>query len=267
MERYRKHTGYCAAGGSVVAGPISWTPGPGVPDHSCLLAIADTGDDPCASATLDPIVWPFDIARDNNIAQRNIAVVPAPPSPSPSPIPLPFTALNPYQIKQPIEVRVEMKQVEPKELGGLTLDLKEYAPLFEEQGGKPDWLPITVRLRMGFVKAFFLFLWSILLFPFRLFGLIPPKPVTLEIGFGKSTCRFKAARKFDRGLVLETAPVNFGEGGRFNLMFKPSSAFRPGQIYRIDLEQLVDGVVTGGMTYLIVVTQKGESDFGQLKKG
>lgn len=246
--------------GSAIAGPVSWTPGASVPNHSCLLAIADTGDDPYASATLDPIVWPYDIARDNNVVQKNVSVITLPPSPSPQPLPLPFTALNPYPMKQPIEVRVEMQQVEPKELGTLALDLQDFSPDFDEQAEKRRWLPSTVRLRPTIFQALLLFLLEILRIPLRLFRLIPPKPVALEVTLEDGSRHFKMRRKSDRELVFASAPVAFGEGGRLNLRFVPSRALRPGQTYRIDVEQCVDGVVTGGMTYLVVVAQKEERE-------
>ncbi|MGA1871709.1 MAG: hypothetical protein ACMUJM_24540 [bacterium] len=243
---------------AAIAGPVSWIPGASVPNHACLLAIADTGDDPCASATLDPIVWPYDIARDNNVVQKNISVVTLPPSPSPKPIPLPFTALNPYPIKKPIEVRLEMQQVEPKELDTLALDLKDFSPDFKEHAKRGHWLPSAIRPRPTIFQAFLLFLLEILRIPFRLLQIIPPKPVALELGFEDGFRHFKMHRISDRGMILKSAPVAFAEGGRFCLMFIPSKALRPGQTYRIDVEQRVDGVVTGGMTYLIVVTQKEE---------
>lgn len=245
-------------GVSAIAGPVSWTPSSSVPNHTCLLAIADTGDDPYAAVTLDPIVWPFDIARDNNIVQKNVSVVPLPPSPSPKPLPLTFTALNPYPIKQPIEVRVEMQQVEPKELGTLALDLKDYNPDFEEHTARVHWQPSTVRLRPTIFQKLFLFLLEILRAPLRLFRMIPPKPAALELGLDGGSRHSVMHRISDSGMVLTTAPVAFGEGSRFNLMFIPSKALRPGQTYRIDLEQRIGGVITGGMTYLVVVTQKGE---------
>lgn len=244
-------------GVAAIAGPVSWTPGASVPNHSCLLAIADTGDNPCASTTLDPIVWPYDVARDNNVVQKNVSVITLPPAPSPRPLPLPFTALNPYAIQQPLEVRVAMHQVEPKELGALALDLQELSPDFEAQAESAHWLPSAVRLQPSVFQALLLFILEIFRIPLRLFKLIPPKPVALEVKIEDGLRDFKMRRESDSVLALTTATAGYGEGGYFNLRFIPSRTLKPGQTFRIDIEQRVDGVVTGGMTYLVVVTQKG----------
>ena len=64
---------------SVTAPYVEWTPAavPGVPDpaHQCLLAVVYVNDDPQDSTNPDPIVYPFDIRWDNNIAARNVHVV------------------------------------------------------------------------------------------------------------------------------------------------------------------------------------------------
>jgi hypothetical protein len=216
-------------GGVGVAGPVTWTPDASVPAHSCLLAIADTGDDPFVAATLDPIVWPFDIARDNNVVQRNIAVITLPPAPSPEPFPLPFTALNPFQVKLPVEVRVDLKFVEPRDLGALNLDMQALSPFLER---------IAKRRR-------------------RLYRVIRPRPaVTLEVRPEGDLWHSKGGRVSARGMVLATAPVPAGRGGSLRLMLTPTKAIRPGQTYRIDIEQRVGGEVTGGMTYVVVVGEQ-----------
>jgi hypothetical protein len=67
------------AGSSVQAPYVEWTPVP-VPDvadpaHQCLLAIAFVNDDPRDSTNPNPLVYPFDIRWDNNIAARNVHVL------------------------------------------------------------------------------------------------------------------------------------------------------------------------------------------------
>jgi hypothetical protein len=224
--------------GSAVAGPVTWIPDTSVPAHSCLLAIADTGDDPFAATTLDPIVWPFDIARDNNIIQRNISVVMLPPTPSPEPEQLLFKALNPFPMELPIEVYVDLRRVDPKDLGILGLDWQDLIPFLEG---------IAKRRR-------------------RLHRVIRPRPaITLEVRPDSDSWRFKGGRVSARGMVVASAPVPFGRGGYLRLMLTPTRAIQPGQIYRIDLEQRVGGEVTGGMTYVVVVDAKGERQIGRKK--
>jgi hypothetical protein len=67
------------ANSSVQAPYVEWIPAPvpRVPDpaHQCLLAIAFVNDDPTDSTNPDPLVYPFEIAWDNNIAARNVHVV------------------------------------------------------------------------------------------------------------------------------------------------------------------------------------------------
>lgn len=67
------------ASSTVQAPYVEWVPAPvpGVPDpaHQCLLAIAFVNDDPKDSTNPDPLVYPFEIGWDNNIAARNVHVV------------------------------------------------------------------------------------------------------------------------------------------------------------------------------------------------
>jgi hypothetical protein len=53
---------------------VEWTPS-AAPSHQCLLAIAYINDNPQDSNNPDPIVYPFEIPWDNNIAQRNVEVM------------------------------------------------------------------------------------------------------------------------------------------------------------------------------------------------
>lgn len=54
---------------------VEWTPAAS-PAHQCLLAIAYINDNPMDSLNPDPLVYPFSIPWDNNIAQRNVHVIP-----------------------------------------------------------------------------------------------------------------------------------------------------------------------------------------------
>jgi hypothetical protein len=67
------------ASSSVQALYVEWVPAPvpGVTDpaHQCLLAIAFVNDDPKDPANPNPLVYPFDIRWENNIAARNVHVV------------------------------------------------------------------------------------------------------------------------------------------------------------------------------------------------
>jgi len=55
---------------------VEWVP-TAAPAHQCLLAIAYINDNPRDSDNPDPLVYPFDIPWENNIAQRNVHILPA----------------------------------------------------------------------------------------------------------------------------------------------------------------------------------------------
>lgn len=58
---------------------VEWTPSL-AKAHQCLLAITYVNDDPKDSNNRNPIVYPFEVAWDNNIAARNVHVLTSIPS-------------------------------------------------------------------------------------------------------------------------------------------------------------------------------------------
>jgi hypothetical protein len=60
--------------GSVDAPYVEWVPA-AASAHQCLLAIAYVNDNPADSDNPDPLVYPFDVPWDNNIAQRNVYII------------------------------------------------------------------------------------------------------------------------------------------------------------------------------------------------
>ena len=206
-----------APGATVVVGPVTWTPGPTAPAHSCLLAIADLGDDPFAAATQDPIVWPFEVWRDNNIVQRNVAVITLPPGPPP---PLPFTTGNPLGIAAPVQVQARLAPLVRADVKLLGIDPGALGPL-------ADQLPERAAPR--------------------------PRPgMRLEIVPEKGKWR-TGGTLVGKGLTFKMARVPPGRHER--LVLKPA-ALKAGPAiegYRLDVVQRVAGVVTGGMTYVFVV--------------
>jgi len=60
--------------GSIDAPYVEWIPS-AAPAHQCLLAIAYVNDNPADSDNPDPLVYPFDVPWDNNIAQRNVHII------------------------------------------------------------------------------------------------------------------------------------------------------------------------------------------------
>lgn len=239
-----------------VAGPITWTPGPAQPDHCCLFAIVDTGDDPFAAATLDPIVWPFDVVRDNNIIWKNVWIVALAPAPSPGPggggtgggglkpgefKSLDFVARNPTHLTASIEVRVKLRPVTAKEV----LDLG-FGPGSAERPETPKPPVVDQREPLRLTRKPQL-----------------PTPAQGRVNLdarvvpeGRAWRRGSGGPLTERGLTLATAPVAPGKGARLKLNVGALKGARPGEIYRVDFEQRVGGQVTGGATYVVVIAEK-----------
>jgi len=218
---------------TVVAGPIPWTPGVSEPQHCCLFAIVDTGDDPFAAATLDPIVWPWDVARDNNIIWKNMWIVPMSSGPSETPtadgagqggagkpVSLDFVAKNVMGFAAAVEVRVRMRQIGAKEILGLGLD-----PAI---AGQAEAVAPRLPFRRSKVRV----------------QVRPEGEFWARRGGGALT---------GKGLVLTMPKAPPGEGGRLRLEVTPIPGAKPGEVYRIDLRQKVAGHPTGGGVYVIVI--------------
>lgn len=236
---------------TVVAGPIPWTPGMTEPNHCCLFAIADTGDDPFAAATLDPIVWPWDVARDNNIVWKNMWIVPMPPPPPPpqpseppggagKPVSLDFVAKNVMGFAAPIEVRVTMRQIGPQEVLDMGLD-PAIARAAEAVTPKLDRPPLAVAKEAKFRS------------PFRPGPVARPKVRVSVRPEGEFWARRGGGDLSQKAMVLTMRKVPPGEGGRLRLEVAPIPGAKPGEVYRIDLRQKVAGHPTGGGAYVIVI--------------
>ena len=242
---------------TVVAGPIPWTPGVSEPQHCCLFAIVDTGDDPFAAATLDPIVWPWDVARDNNIIWKNMWIVPMPPPPPPpqpseppgggpgpggagKPVSLDFVAKNVMGFAAPIEVRVTMRQIGPREVLDMGLD-PAIARAAEGVTPKLDRQSLAIAKEAKFRS------------PFRL-GLVARPKVRVSVRpEGEFWARRSGGDLSQKAMVLTMPKVPPGKGGRLRLEVAPIPGAKPGEVYRIDLRQKVAGHPTGGGAYVIVI--------------
>jgi len=241
---------------TVVAGPIPWTPGVSEPQHCCLFAIVDTGDDPFAAATLDPIVWPWDVARDNNIVWKNMWIVPVPPPPPPQPseppgggpgpggagkpVSLDFVAKNMMGFAAPIEVRVTMRQIGPREVLDMGLD-PVIARAAEGVTPKLDRQPLAIAKEAKFRS------------PFRLGPVARPKVRVSVRPEGEFWARRSGGDLSQKAMVLTMPKVPPGKGGHLRLEVAPIPGAKPGEVYRIDLRQKVAGHPTGGGAYVIVI--------------
>ena len=246
------------AGNEATGGPIMWTPGASEPQHCCLFAIINT----CPSTatddwahyhegtTLDPIVWPFDIVRDNNIIWKNMWIeeVPAPDPSGHGPVQavgLTFEARNPLAMAATIDVNVRVRPIPPEEV----LRMGFTANALNRAGG-----PLLKDLELRPAK-------EIAVMP-----AVKPGRLTLP-RLGRPALRPKLDLKFkteanwrktggiaqERGLVLSLGKVAPGKGGRIDFDVSAIAGARAGDIYRVDLVQRTGGQVTGGGTYVIIV--------------
>jgi hypothetical protein len=219
-----------AAGGEQISNPIIWTPNASVPDHACLFAVINTGDDPFAAATLDPITWPFDWAFDNNIVWHNLNVIWA--NQGIKKLSFHFTARNPFRWKLPIKINAVIEPIGPKEILMLNLNPKIAHHIIEPVRKIPakEHLKITVLTKRE--------KW-------------------------RQTGEFAPFKKWS----LASPAVTYGDGKRlsFNLAL-PNSA-RPGTAYRIYFEQHTGGRLTGAITFIVVVKKAQKIGRKRFTKG
>ncbi len=255
------------AGNEAVAGPIMWTPGPAEPEHCCLFAIVNTGDDYHSAATLDPIVWGFDITRDNNIIWKNmwiVEVAPAPPPPGGGKggagagggtaelgrgKKLTFVARNPFPTPLTLDVSVRVRPISAEDVLRLGFsaqalrraggpELKELGPGTPGEATRP--LAPKAEPKAGkLIPA----------------GFLTPKARSrLRLDFKpEGGWRNLGGKPHDAGLVFSLGLVEPGKGGRLNVDVAAALGAEPGEIHRIDFEQRTGGQVTGGGTYVVVV--------------
>jgi len=269
-------------GTEAIAGPVMWTPGATEPQHCCLFAIVSTGDDYHEPTTLDPIVWGFDIARDNNIIWKNMWIEDVPPPPPPSPPPpggggsgggtggstgsgkgkkLTFVAKNPLPMPATVEVSVRVRPVTAEDVlrigfsgealrraGGPALkDLppEQFREIPPEEGLGPRPPARPVFRRFGPAPRA------------GLGGMLGPrlKP-RLHMDFRlEGGWRKLGGTPFDKGAVFSLGRVAPGGGARIDFEVAAPAEAKPGEIHRIDFEQRTGGQVTGGGTYVIVVRE------------
>ncbi len=243
------------AGNEAIAGPINWTPGVTEPQHCCLFAIVNTGTDFHEPTTLDPIVWGFDIARDNNIVWKNMWIEPVAPAPSPPPgggtggmgkaLPLTFVAKNPFPMPAALEVNISLRPITAEDV----LRMGFSAEALRQAGGPvlKDLSPAQLREGAG----------ALPLKPVRpvlggLFGAKVRPPLNVEFRPEGAWKRLGGV-VHDKGLVFSLGKVEPGKGARLDFNVAAIAGAKPGAIHRIDLVQRTGGMVTGGGTYVIVV--------------
>ncbi len=216
-------------GGEQVTTPILWTPDAAVPEHLCLFAVINTGDDPFSAATLDPITWPFDWAFDNNIVWHNLNVVWA--NAGGRPVNLHFVARNPFLKKLPLEIKATIQPIGPRDIIAMNLNPKIAHQVIE---------PLGKTAMKGMLR-------------------IDAKIKEKEWRQTGDLASPKGWRVFAR----QVAP---GEGGRISLSLNLARNAQPNQAYRLYFEQRVGQRPTGAITFVIIPKAKPELRV-QNKKG
>lgn len=217
-------------GGSQVTSPVIWTPDASVPDHACLFAIVNTGDDPFAAATLDPITWPFDWAFDNNIVWHNLNVIWS--NAGGATKKFHFIARNPLATKLPFEIKAKLEQIGAKEIIGMNLDPKIAHNIINPDRKTPE---------KGILK--------------------------IVAGIRDTKWKQSGDLLSPRGWRISTPQLEPGKGNRISFQLNVGKSAQPGQAYRLYFEQYVGGRLTGAITFIIIV-QKAKSRIKiQNKKG
>jgi hypothetical protein len=199
---------------------VEWTPTPvsGVPDpaHQCLLAVVYIDDDPTNSYNGDPIVYPFDILWDNNIAARNVHII---------------TLGGGKSKKITINTQVPFDKID-KVIADMRVTMK-YVPRLRIFGIPKNIVAPEVKVYMGNQRAVSLTAIKEGIKPMATAVLLPEKVVAM-----KEFKKLSLIAKKSVPITLEiTAPRNAKKGDNFYL----------------NIDQLVGTKVTGGYTIIITI--------------
>jgi hypothetical protein len=199
---------------------VEWTP-EAAPAHQCLLAIAYVNDDPKDSNNPDPLVYPFDIPWDNNIAQRNVHITELKNGTSSDfaiNVGSPFreikrlkgsiNAMLTYSHKLPI-IGLSEKKIFPLKID-LVLDKKQKFPL-------KAWKGYLKEKRQARIDNRFLY----------------EKPIA--------------------SMISPELLLTPGKPHRLNVKITVPSKVKVGSIYYLHIGQHISNAVTGGYTFVIVI--------------
>lgn len=226
---------------SLQAPYVEWTPVPvpGVPDpaHQCLLAITYVNDDPKDSTNPDPIVYPFDILWDNNIAARNVHIL---------------TLKSGQKAKLQVSFGVPFDRAE-KLLADLRVRLT-VVPRLPIFGFPPKVVLPQVRVTLG-EKPTFALTGTKLVEPIgREWGrMIPPRDIDVELQEIGGFVRFpKLTEKTVATRLVRGVALTAGKPLPLKVEVATGDATRGTNFY-LRLEQVVKGEVTGCYTVVISI--------------
>jgi hypothetical protein len=231
------------ANSSTQAPYVEWTPSPvpGVanPAHQCLLAIAYVNDDPTDSSNPNPLVYPFTIRWENNIAARNVHVITLGPGDSAKlelGVGIPFDGIE--RLIATLRVRLAV------------------SPHLPITGFPPRVIPPRVSFSVGDRRPVTLSKARVVEVFGRLWG---PSARAREIDFEL----IKGMTEVDSLPQLQEKTVAWKEIKRLRLANKRSLPLRmefaappkaqPGSVFVLRIEQVVDDEVTGCYTVVLRV--------------
>lgn len=231
------------AGSSANAPYVEWTPTPvpGVsnPAHQCLLAVAYLNDDPQDSDNPDPLVYPFTIRWDNNIAARNVHVVTLKRGSKTKlhlGVGIPFDGCK----KLSADVRFRLTSL-PR------------LPIF---GFPPRVVPPTVRVAVGRRRPFHLTTQK-RIEPFRkVWGpAVRPREVDFELRGGSDRCTFlpQMTEKTIAWRQTRRVPLTARKSVPLEIEIAAPDSAQPGTCFYLRIEQDVRGSVTGCYTVAISI--------------
>ncbi len=210
-----------AGGDSIEAPYVEWVP-TASPAHQCLLAIAYINDDPRDSNNPDPIVYSFDIPWDNNIAQRNVHVIPLEPG-------------NNDEISIGVGIPFEKIGI----LKGKIKAVLTHSSRLPLLGFTREVIPIKVTLTLNKKRKF------------TLKPLLKDMKIQIQRDF-----RFQDPCRWERPLASVELPImtfKQQEVQHLNVKISAPKDAKKGSIYYLHIFQHVSNMVTGGYTTVVEI--------------
>lgn len=207
---------------SVETGYVEWTPS-AAPSHQCLLAIAYVNDDPRDVNNPDPLVYPFDIPFDNNIAQRNVELVELPAGGNGG---FAIYVTHPFlQVEQPKETFGSLHAVLTSASRLPLVGIARLAPLPR----------VTMELEEVRPRA------------------LKPLTAAAEIKVGELRDKLALHERVVAGLDIAKVPLVPGKRRLLKVNITAPKEARPHSMYYLHIFQKIGGVITGGYTAMVVV--------------
>lgn len=231
------------AGSSVQAPYVEWVPAPvpavSDPAHQCLLAIAFINDDPQDSNNPDPLVYPFNIRWDNNIAARNVHVI---------------SLKKGAKAKLQLAIGLPFDRVEK-----LNVDLRirlAFVPRLPIFGFPPKVVPPRVHVILGERRPFGLRTAKEIV-PFgKTWGpSVQPRDIDFELlrGRGKTAFLPRMTEKTVAWREIKRLPLVAKESVPLRLEIAAPRTAQVGSNFYLHIEQEVRGEVTGCYTVVISI--------------